>query len=1667
MKKIISTVNNNFSAKCASKTKNKEEKKIDIKNNYEVTDTTDNFSYINRYLTAIFDLEKSEDSSSSKGEKARGTNGSDKYSETISRFHTKNNNLNVQWKLDNTHEFETMDNENYKNISSSLQKTLDVEEDHDLTHRSKEFYDRNNFKLKKAYTNFGLDNHNIFENKEMLNHFYSFNENDHAKFWHTKTNEKHIKFSKNFEENSINGKQCKVGKMIDDEVFKKDFSSEGSDTNALRNILTSLYEKSEEQRREGENSKNVGLQCGNNMDVVKNVDLEKTRHNEKDEANKNLFLIHDNLTGENICNHAHGDGDRCGVKDNNNNDEILKETLNMGKEEKRLADKKKAIPTYSEGDFQAFVSQNSRELDKIEYENIFNIYANNRRVDSEFACSKEGSLLNDNSSKVYLNRSKYSKENFSAILENAEMGKENPLPPHSFVGNLSNNRKNGNNPETGHGVYAHSNYGQEKMNDEHYVYSSDTINVNRIKRQHEGDRQSEGISLDREIQACKYNVNSTNLYEHNLRNKNGTLNEGYLGAHGDSVENSVRNYHLKVYQMLSQRQKEDEANKNNYILNNNLPFSKPPPYYESKMRVDESNHISSPNDGNIKSSTNSHLYQNLLAYLNNQAEKDAIYNMSNEIAKWSNENAAYYQGNVEGYTLNGVEKGDDNRGGNYQHIQSMHNDMNAYVKCEGDVEGAIEHSYRQNCYDENVLKLKELERGVILRENNPSSGENYLKCTPNSFVTPNANNQTFTQKDVHKGIFEERNNNDNDFYNIGDNNGGSNGSNNVSNNGGSNNKRVLLESLKSKIRFILENENDEELMSEYIMGSLNEYNKSRYLRSGRHNVDNYEQVFKMVEQISENGNKKSFSKNGGMKSNAGNSNARDYSGGGKLMNYNFNSVNGKVEESECDHTFPLPYNKSEAAHYGNVEENFSREINFNNAILESISNLYNKNRNFNINDLRLFLKNNMEINKVEAAYINRNSISNEKVEYYLRNCEESGKVAKAEDSHFPQEFVSTLRGNNNNNGSNDKSSKHWSGIDNNRGSFFSQSMGATNEKGNVHSPSIEYLKMKTSENKMFANNRKNVSYNNEMDVSYNSINANENNDLFRKKDIHQFLIPEEYAKEEEQYEKANDPLYLLSQHKFTSGIDEYEKNPMHNGFQISGIVPNKRTSKNDGNDSGLILEHFKKEAGYQSRVAEGYAKQKYKSERFSDSPQNDNNLYYKCKSAVNNKQDDQSGNFEKGYFKNKESNWGGRKFNREEERDEVGEEGNTEKREDKYYPWGKKGRSLFSKKKTQVGTVNGSGDCTGDCSGYGKDSRSGNCDDSGNDEDNPIWNRNARTNRSSNRTVNRASNRTSNRTLCYKRDDAKRGSNSNGSVNPKLRGIHPVPNMRIRKKSSEVIEFTEEELKRIITKEDERNLEKLLQSLYDDRILPQIVNVKGRAEEFFFTDSLKNNLKKVYGLYPEKYIIKSSNENVTNYIVYFLKKQVGESYFFCANNLKDIYDPKMWEEFKKYLDEIANSEDENLYTFSGGRYGMAKELQRRKLPFFKGRYLGELCHIVHLSTNRKMLAYENNYLKPISQCHKYTNAKLGIVSADENNAEICIRTMDELKFYMNKLLKYYKGGFNISTLKKKLKSKFNKQLCESVFHCIKLIEVLQLDELKDVCVVDADLKMVKCTREPS
>merc|ERR1711972_1234833 len=66
-----------------------------------------------------------------------------------------------------------------------------------------------------------------------------------------------------------------------------------------------------------------------------------------------------------------------------------------------------------------------------------------------------------------------------------------------------------------------------------------------------------------------------------------------------------------------------------------------------------------------------------------------------------------------------------------------------------------------------------------------------------------------------------------------------------------------------------------------------------------------------------------------------------------------------------------------------------------------------------------------------------------------------------------------------------------------------------------------------------------------------------------------------------------------------------------------------------------------------------------------------------------------------------------------------------------------------------------------------------------------------------------------------------------------------------------------------------------------------------------------------------------------------------------------------------HADEVAIFLD-GEHTFAGGRYGMARELMLRKLPFLATHTLGEVCHIVQLAIqHRRLIVYHRKMLKPI------------------------------------------------------------------------------------------------------
>jgi len=239
-----------------------------------------------------------------------------------------------------------------------------------------------------------------------------------------------------------------------------------------------------------------------------------------------------------------------------------------------------------------------------------------------------------------------------------------------------------------------------------------------------------------------------------------------------------------------------------------------------------------------------------------------------------------------------------------------------------------------------------------------------------------------------------------------------------------------------------------------------------------------------------------------------------------------------------------------------------------------------------------------------------------------------------------------------------------------------------------------------------------------------------------------------------------------------------------------------------------------------------------------------------------------------------------------------------------------------------------------------------------------------------------------------------------------------------------------------------------LESLYQDRIKPMANYVKGRLKERSCPEVLVKNFVDLYAEHSDLFIVQrpaNVDEEVT---------------IFCANeppwfkgwvdidSPSDPYDEIMWEELKKFLD--------GEHTFAGGRYGMARELMQRNLPFLAEYSLGEVCHIVQLAIqHRRLIVYHRKMLKPIQTVLQPSPAAApGAVAAGAEGEDI--KDMDDLCLVLFRMLLHHPQGLRLCRLKQMIKHEFCRKLSEMSFQCTKLIELFNSSPLQETFVLDTE-----------
>jgi len=238
-----------------------------------------------------------------------------------------------------------------------------------------------------------------------------------------------------------------------------------------------------------------------------------------------------------------------------------------------------------------------------------------------------------------------------------------------------------------------------------------------------------------------------------------------------------------------------------------------------------------------------------------------------------------------------------------------------------------------------------------------------------------------------------------------------------------------------------------------------------------------------------------------------------------------------------------------------------------------------------------------------------------------------------------------------------------------------------------------------------------------------------------------------------------------------------------------------------------------------------------------------------------------------------------------------------------------------------------------------------------------------------------------------------------------------------------------------------------LESLYEDRIKPMANYVKGRLKERSCPESIVKNFVELYAQHSDLFVVQQPSQTQADEAsIFFVTEPSWFKGWVDMDSPSDPYDEALWQELAKFLD--------GEHTFAGGRYGMARELMQRSLPFLAPHALGEVCHIVQLAIqHRRLIVYHRKMLKPIQAvlCQVPPAASGGAGGEGEE-----IKDMDDLCLVLFRMLMHHPQGIRLCRMKQIIKHEFCRKLSEMVFQCTKLIELFNQEPLAATFVLDTE-----------
>eukprot|EP00427_Karlodinium_veneficum_P023790 CAMPEP_0169097446 /NCGR_PEP_ID=MMETSP1015-20121227/19526_1 /TAXON_ID=342587 /ORGANISM="Karlodinium micrum, Strain CCMP2283" /LENGTH=446 /DNA_ID=CAMNT_0009158257 /DNA_START=49 /DNA_END=1389 /DNA_ORIENTATION=- len=213
-----------------------------------------------------------------------------------------------------------------------------------------------------------------------------------------------------------------------------------------------------------------------------------------------------------------------------------------------------------------------------------------------------------------------------------------------------------------------------------------------------------------------------------------------------------------------------------------------------------------------------------------------------------------------------------------------------------------------------------------------------------------------------------------------------------------------------------------------------------------------------------------------------------------------------------------------------------------------------------------------------------------------------------------------------------------------------------------------------------------------------------------------------------------------------------------------------------------------------------------------------------------------------------------------------------------------------------------------------------------------------------------------------------------------------------------------------------------------------------------------------------------SRTSVTS--ITFAKPPVGFRGFVDIDSLEDPYPIALWKSFEVYLENLARlvrskltynnssnripsagnatsiDDTEGPHAFKGTSAEVASELKRRRLPFFDGFRLGDIQHIVQLALEKRKLLVLTNKSAIVPAAVFSKSGGLAESATGEKNT---VRSRKELCEILQTVLSHCEAGLELSRLKEKVFETTGLRLEERLFECPKLLDVLRLPDVAQVC----------------